>query len=52
MYQNRIRHIVIHEPDGGDIHALADKVSEFQCGNNRAKAVSIRFDDGTENRCY
>lgn len=29
MYQNRIRHIVIHEPDGGDRHALADKVSEF-----------------------
>ena len=29
MYQNRIRHIVIHEPDDGDIHALADKVSEF-----------------------
>lgn len=29
MYQNRIRNIVIHEPDGGDIHALADKVSEF-----------------------
>ena len=29
MYQNRIRHIVIHEPDGGDIHALDDKVSEF-----------------------
>ena len=29
MYQNRIRNIVIHEPDGRDIHALADKVSEF-----------------------
>lgn len=29
MYQNRIRNIVIHEPDGGAIHALADKVSEF-----------------------
>ena len=26
MYQNRIRRIVIHEPD---MHALADKVSEF-----------------------
>lgn len=29
MYKNRIRNIVVHEPDGRDIHALADKVSEF-----------------------
>ena len=29
MYKNRIRNIVIHEPDGGNIHALADKVNAF-----------------------
>lgn len=29
MYKNRIRNIVIHEPDGGDNHALADKVNAF-----------------------
>lgn len=29
MYQNRIRNIVIHVPDDRDMHALADKVSEF-----------------------
>ncbi|HIW74694.1 MAG TPA: hypothetical protein H9684_10250 [Firmicutes bacterium] len=29
MRKNRIRSIVIHEPDSGDIHALADKISEF-----------------------
>ena len=29
MYKNRIRNIVIHDPDGGDIHALAYKVNAF-----------------------
>lgn len=29
MSKNRIGHIIVHEPDGGDVHALADKVSEF-----------------------
>lgn len=29
MYKNRIRNIVIHEPEGRNIHALADKVNAF-----------------------
>ena len=29
MYQNRIRNIVVHVSDGGDVHTLADKISEF-----------------------
>lgn len=29
MYKNRIHNIVIHEPDSGNIHALADKVNAF-----------------------
>ena len=29
MYKNRIQNIVVHKPDGGDIHALADKVNAF-----------------------
>lgn len=29
MYKNRIRNIVIHEPEGRNIHALADRVNAF-----------------------
>lgn len=29
MYKNRIRNIVIHEPEGRNIHTLADKVNAF-----------------------
>lgn len=29
MSKNRIQHIIIHESDGGNLHTLADRVSEF-----------------------
>lgn len=29
MYKNRIRNVVIHEPESGDMYTLVDRVSAF-----------------------